>query len=225
MNGRKQTTSADPWAAAGSSEFQRFCDGVASALGVDPRMVPRIASFLATIRRLPLVWFQFGAIADCRDAFARCTNPWAGELVFAQLPNASGGVRSTELSTGILRHVAGALRSCSGQYLCVVEGAPPPAVQAIPGVGRLLQIAGDVCAQARAILYVGPAAAALNVAMAQAAATPALHDVMGLPAVSVPGSPPTAIAFAATLVTHLLGGGPSLEPTRTPPPSLRVVRH
>lgn len=223
MNGRKQTA-IDPWSADHGGEFQRFCGDVAETLGVDHGMVPRIASFLATVRRLPLVWFQFGPLTGCRDAFARCTNPWAGEMVFAQLPVDTGGRGAGELSTTMVRQVASALAACSGNYLCVVEGAPSAAVRAIPGVSRMLRMASEVCAQARAVLCVGPGAAALNLAMAHAAASPALHDVVGLPAVHVPGSPPTAVAFAATLVTHLLGGGPSLEPTRTPPPSLRVVR-
>ena len=222
MNGNSQE-SVNGWTARGG-EFQRFCEQVARTLGVDERLAPRIASFLSTMRRLPLVWFQFGASTGCRDTFARCTDPWAGEMVFAQLPTDAHDPRSAEVSTAVVRHVASALRSCAGKYLCVVEGAPSSAVQAIPGVGRILQIASDVCGQARAVLCVGPANVALNVAMASAAAAPILTDVLGLPAVHVPGSPPTAIAFAATLVTHLLGGAPTLEPTRTPPPSLRVVR-
>lgn len=211
------------WTSRGG-EFQRFCEQVAGALGADERFVPRVAAFLTSMRRLPLVWFQFGSPSGCGDTFARCTDPWAGEMVFAQLPTDTRGPRSADVSTAVVRHVASALRACKGNYLCVVEGAPSQAVQAIPGVARMLQIASDVCGQARAVLCVGPAGAALNLAMATAAAAPVLTDALGLPAVQVPGAPPTAVAFAATLVTHLLGAAPSLEPTRTPPPSLRVVR-
>jgi Ni,Fe-hydrogenase I small subunit len=222
MNGCSESP-ATAWT-SGTGEFQRFCGDVAEALGADHRLVPRISAFLTSMRRLPLVWFQFGSSARCGDTFARCTDPWAGEMVFAQLPAEPQAARSTDVSTAVVRHVASALRSCAGKYLCVVEGAPSPRVQAIPGVGRMLQIASDVCGQARAVLCVGPAGLALNLAMTSAAAAPVLTDALGLPAVHVPGSPPTAVAFAATLVTHLLGAAPSLEPTRTPPPSLRVVR-
>lgn len=222
MNGQSES-SVNAWTSRGG-EFQRFCEEVADVLGADARLVPRIASFLTTMRRLPLVWFQFGAASGCGDTFARCTDPWAGEMVFAQLPTDSHAPRSADVSTAVVRHVASALRSCTGKYLCVVEGAPSTRVQAIPGMARMLQIASDVCGQARAVLCVGSSSIALNLAMTSAAAAPVLTDVLGLPAVHVPGSPPTAVAFAATLVTHLLGAAPSLEPTRTPPPSLRVVR-
>ena len=222
MNTRTRS-SVNAWTSQ-EGEFQSFCGEVAATLGADERIVPRIASFLTSMRRLPLVWFQFGAASGCGDTFARCTDPWAGEMVFAQLPTDARGPRSADVSTAVVRHVASALRSCTGKYLCVVEGAPSHAVQAIPGVSRMLQIASDVCGQARAVLCVGSASVALNLAMTSAAAAPVLCDVLGLPAVQVPGSPPTAVAFAATLVTHLLGAAPSLEPTRTPTPSLRVVR-
>jgi Ni,Fe-hydrogenase I small subunit len=223
MTGHSEQT-ANAWTARGG-EFQSFCEQVATTLGADERVVPRVAAFLTSMRRLPLVWFQFGATSSSGDTFARCTDPWAGEMVFAQLPTQPrGGSSPPQLSTGVVRHVASALRSCAGNYLCVVEGAPSPSVQAIPGVARMLQIASDVCGQARAVLCVGTAGLALNLAMTSAAAAPVLTDVAGLPAIQVPGSPPTAVAFAATLVTHLLGGASSLEPTRPPPPSLRVVR-
>lgn len=220
MNDAIQTES--PWTNRGG-EFQRFCEQVATTLGADERFVPRIASFLTSMRRLPLVWFQFGTTSSSGDTFARCTDPWAGEMVFAQLPSDARGARN-DMSTAVVRHVASALRSCTGKYLCVVEGAPSAAVQAIPGVSRMLQIASDVCGQACAVLCVGGNNVALNLAMTSAAAAPVLTDVLGLPAVQVPGSPPSAVIFAATLVTHLLGAASSIEPTRTPPPSLRVVR-
>jgi Ni,Fe-hydrogenase I small subunit len=74
------------WSLDRGGEFQRFCRQVAGVLGANELLVPRIATFLGGLRRLPLVWFQFAPTAGCRDAFARCTDPWAGEMLFAQLP-------------------------------------------------------------------------------------------------------------------------------------------
>jgi Ni,Fe-hydrogenase I small subunit len=68
----------------------------------------------------------------------------------------------------------------------------------------MVQLAGTVCSHARVVLCVGTAAGAL------AAAAPVLRDALGSQAVYVPGCPPTALAFAASLVAHLLGSSPAL---------------
>lgn len=190
-------------------EFHRFCSQVAAALRMDERVVPRIAAFFSSIRRVPLVWLQLSPTTKSGDAFARCTKPWAGEMIFARLPDGGEAVGAD---------VSRALKDCAGKYLCVVEGAPPPTDAKVTKLGRMFQFASDVCSQARAVICVGTsnASGALATAAATAATARLLADAMGFPAAHVTGSPPTALAFAATLVAHLLGGAASLDPNRSP---------
>jgi Ni,Fe-hydrogenase I small subunit len=205
---RRRDGGAEQWAAEGGGEFPVFCGQVAGALGADARLVPRIAAFLATLRRMPLVWFQFSPVSPGRDAFATCTNPWAGEMLFAQIPSEAGDPRAVDASASASwKTLASALRTCSGRYLCVFEGALPGAVAGAPGLARMLHVASEVCSNARAVLLVGGAASG------PLSAAPALTDALGLPAIHVPGHPPSALGFAAALVAHLLARSPLLDPS------------
>lgn len=173
-------------------ELEVFCEQVASELGIEAsgsRGSTAVASFLGRVRRLPLVWFQFAPVARCRDAFARCTSPWAGDMLFAQLPcGPSSESRMPGLRT--IRDLSAALRASAGKYLCVVEGPFPVAA---PAVASVVETALQVCSNARAVLTVGAAGAL----------TAGFVDALGAPAIRVAGAPPTAVAFAAALFTHL----------------------
>jgi Ni,Fe-hydrogenase I small subunit len=215
---RRGERAAEQWAAGGGGEFPRFCGQVAAALGADAGLVPRIAAFLSTLRRMPLVWFQFSPVSPGRDAFATCTNPWAGEMLFAQIPADVGDARPADASGRSWKTLAAALRNCSGRYLCVFEGAVPGGVAGAPGIARMLHVASEVCSNARAVLVVGGHAA--SGALAAANAAPAITDALGLPAIHVPGQPPSALGFAAALVAHLLARSPLLDgvaPAERPP--------
>src|SRR6266702_3501325 len=133
------------------SEVRRFSTQVATALGVDGRFVPRLVAFFSSMRRVPLVWLQLSPTTKSGDAFARCTAPWVGDLVFARLPGDEAGA-GDQASAEV--DVSRALRECSGNYLCVLEGVPPPGIVK-PPMGRVFQFARDVCSQARAVMYVG----------------------------------------------------------------------
>jgi [NiFe] hydrogenase small subunit len=204
--------------AVAGSDFRDFCAEVAGLLGLDGRFVPRVAAFLSALQRLPIVWFQFTACGLCRQPFVQGPHRWAGDLLVAHLPDDAGAGPSR--GGNLVTELAVALRTHSGKYLCVVEGAPP-ALHGSPSMARMLRVAAEVCSNARAVLCVGSCTA--TTALAAAAATPVLTDAFGLPAMHVPGCPPTPVAFAAALVAHLLGSAGVLPAASNDGPALQVV--
>jgi [NiFe] hydrogenase small subunit len=141
-----------------------------------------------------------------------------GDLLVAHLPD-DGVEPGRAAPPRLMPDLAAALRVHSGKYLCVVEGAPPPQ-HGSPAITRMLEVAAGVCSGARAVLCVGSCTA--TTAIAAAAAAPVLTDAFGLPAVHVPGCPPTPVAFAAALVVHLLGSASAL-PAQGERPALEVA--
>jgi Ni,Fe-hydrogenase I small subunit len=171
-------------------ELEEFCERVASELGLEregARGASMVAAFLGRLRRLPLVWFQFAPVARCRDAFARCTSPWAGDMLFAQLP-CGPGAEARGPAPKTLRELSATLRASAGKYLCVVEGPLPSAA---PALASVAETALQVCSHARAVLTVGAGALSAGVV-----------DALGTPAIRLGGAPPSAVAFAAALFTH-----------------------
>jgi Ni,Fe-hydrogenase I small subunit len=196
---------SNPWAADGGGEFQRFCSEVAARIGGDEGLATRVGAFLSVVRRLPLVWFQLQPAGGRQDTFARCTSPWAGDMLFAQVPDDGGAEREADPAT--MSKLKSALRAWSGKYLCVIEGSLPDRLRREGGTNRALQVAVDICSNARAVLCVGGAATALSAIAPTVLATHPVH---------VPGSPPTAVAFAVALVTNLLAFAPALAPALPP---------
>ena len=197
MQGQGRGHETENLPSAGSEELHQFCERVAGEVGLERSGARSVEALLGTVRRLPLVWFQFAPVSRCRDAFARCTSPWAGDMLFAQLPADDGEAKEPE--PRVLQQLTAALRASAGRYLCVIEGPLP---HGTPSLARVVETALQVCSNARAVFCIGAAGAAGALA---AAAYPTVVDALGAPAIHVSGAPPTAVAFAAALVTKLAG--------------------
>jgi len=122
-------------------------------------LTPKLARALekAAAGRPKVVWLHFASDTGCTESFIKSDHPSAGELVLDILSvdyhesiMAAAGKQADEV---LAKAVAGK------DYICVVEGGIPT----VPGHGmiggrEMLDIAKEVCGNAKAVVAIGSCA-------------------------------------------------------------------
>ncbi|MBC7237552.1 MAG: twin-arginine translocation signal domain-containing protein, partial [Chloroflexi bacterium] len=158
-----------PRATLSRRHFLELCGAAAAVLALPKAEIPKIAAALEASPRLPVVWLE------CQD----CTGDSESFLRAAQRRNAAdGNLTDPSLVDLLLDHIsveyhetlmapAGAsaeqsradvLSHYAGQFLCVVEGSIPTALNGAyctVGGRTALSIVREVTAQARATVALG----------------------------------------------------------------------
>ncbi|WP_072776686.1 hydrogenase small subunit [Marivita hallyeonensis] len=189
--------------------FMKYCTLTASALGLGPAFVPKIAHAMETKPRTPVIWVNGLECTCCSESFIRGAHPLAKDVVLSMisldyqhvLMAAAGHAAEAALEESIEKY--------KGNYILAVEGNPPLNEDGMfcisagkPFVEKLRHVAKD----AKAVISWGACA---SYGCVQAAApnptqaTPVHKVITDKPIIKVPGCPPIAEVMTS-VITYML---------------------
>ncbi|MDE4100006.1 hydrogenase small subunit [Phaeobacter gallaeciensis] len=189
--------------------FMKYCALTASALGLGPAFVPKIAHAMETKPRTPVIWVHGLECTCCSESFIRSAHPLAKDVVLSMisldyddtLMAAAGHAAEAAMKDTIERY--------KGQYILAVEGNPPLNEDGMfcisggkPFVEKLKYAAKD----AKAIISWGACASYGCVQAAKpnpTQATPVHKVITDKPIIKVPGCPPIAEVMTG-VITYML---------------------
>ncbi|MEQ3659275.1 MAG: hydrogenase small subunit [Glaciecola sp.] len=189
--------------------FLKYCSLTATALGLGPAFVPKIANAMETKPRLPVLWLHGLECTCCSESFIRSAHPLAKDVILSMvsldyddLIMASAGVQAE----AILEET---IKKYDGNFILAVEGNPPlnqEGMSCIIGGKPFLEQLKHVASHAKAIISWGSCASYGCVQAAKPNPTKAvpIHKVIkDKPIINVPGCPPIAEVMTA-VITYIL---------------------
>ncbi|NJD08744.1 MAG: hydrogenase small subunit, partial [Methylococcaceae bacterium] len=189
--------------------FIKFCSLTASALGLGPAFVPRIAEAMETKPRIPVLWLHGLECTCCSESFIRSGHPLAKDVVLSMLSldyddtimAASGHNAEAIVEEIVTQH--------KGNYILAVEGNPPlneDGMDCIIGGKPFVDQLRYAASNAKAIISWGSCASWGCVQAAKpnpTRAVPVHQVIIDKPIIKVPGCPPIAEVMTA-VVTYIL---------------------
>jgi hydrogenase small subunit len=189
--------------------FMKYCSLTASALGLGPAFVPRIAHAMETKPRTPVIWLNGLECTCCSESFIRSAHPLAKDVVLSMisldyqhvLMAAAGHQAEAALEESIEKY--------RGNYILAVEGNPPlneDGMFCINGGKPFVEQLRHVAKDAKAIISWGACASYGCVQAAKpnpTQATPVHKVITDKPIIKVPGCPPIAEVMTG-VITYML---------------------
>lgn len=190
--------------------FLKFCGAIAVTLGLEASYLPKIAEALVSGPRPPFIWLQFAECTGCTEAFLRSSSPLIDDLLLNKISLEYHETIMAPAGDAATRSLEEAVAKHAGKFFVVVEGSIPLANNGnygLIGGKTMLQIAQEVCPQAKMMISLGTCAAFGGLPAAAGGLTEAecVHGALnGLPTIKLPGCPPNPVNFAALIVNYLL---------------------
>ena len=193
-------------------DFMKFCGIMAATLGLEASYIPKIAEALVSGPRPPVIWLQFAECTGCTEAFLRSSSPFIDDLLLNKISLEYHETIMAPAGDAATLSLTDAVSKYSGKFIVIVEGSIPLADSGNFGKigGRtMIDIAREVCPQARMMVSLGTCASYGGLPAAKGGLTGAecFHGALGgLSTIKLPGCPPNPVNFAALLVNYLLFG-------------------
>jgi len=196
-------------------EFVQIASATLATLGLSGTLTPKLARALekAAAGRPKIVWIHFASDTGCTESLIKSDHPNTAELVLDILSidyhesiMAAAGKQADEV---LAKAVAGK------DYICVVEGGIPT----VPGHGmiggrEMLDIAKEVCGNAKAVVAIGSCAVDGGVPAAKPNPSRILGvgEALGMKVVNLPCCPVNPEWLVGTVVYVLtMGKLPELD--------------
>ena len=189
--------------------FMKYCSLTASALGLGPAFVPKIAHAMETKPRTPVIWVNGLECTCCSESFIRGAHPLAKDVVLSMISLDYSHTLMASAGHAAEAALAETIEKYKGNYILAVEGNPPLnedgmfcIVGGKPFVEQLKWAAKD----AKAVISWGACA---SYGCVQAAApnptraTPVHKVITDKPIIKVPGCPPIAEVMTG-VITYML---------------------
>mgnify|MGYP006280128765 FL=1 len=189
--------------------FIKYCTLTASALGLGPAFVPKIAHAMETKPRTPVIWVHGLECTCCSESFIRSAHPLAKDVVLSMISLDYDDTLMAAAGHAAEAAMADTIERYKGNYILAVEGNPPLHEDGMfcisggkPFVEKLRYAAKD----AKAIISWGACA---SYGCVQAAApnptqaTPVHKVITDKPIIKVPGCPPIAEVMTG-VITYML---------------------
>lgn len=191
--------------------FLKFCSLTASALGLGPAFIPRIAEAMETKPRIPVLWLHGLECTCCSESFIRSAHPLAKDVVLSMLSLDYDDTIMAAAGHNAEAIVEEIVREYKGNYIVAVEGNPPlnqDGMSCIIGGKPFKDQLQFAVEHSKAVISWGSCASWGCVQAAKPNPTQAtpVHKVPGLaskPIIKVPGCPPIAEVMTA-VVTYIL---------------------
>lgn len=193
-------------------DFMKYCTMLTATMGLSSAFIPRVAEAIAAPKQRPtVIWLHFAECTGCSESVLRTVYPYVDELVLEILDVAYHETIFATAGNQMEDTLKAAVKKHAGKFICVVEGAIATRYDGAYGrVGgrTFLEIAGEVCPQAAAVISLGSCASFGGVQ----AATPnpggykGVGDALGIKTLNIPGCPPNPINLVGTVVNYLLLG-------------------
>jgi len=191
-------------------DFMKFCGLIAANLGLEATMLPKVAEALVSGPRPPFIWLQFAECTGCTEAFLRSSSPFIDDLLLNKISLEYHETIMAPAGDAALKSLTEAVSAYAGKYFVIVEGSIPLANSGNFGrIGdkTMIDIAKEVCTQARMMISLGTCACYGGLPAAKGGVTGAecVHGALGgINTIKLPGCPPNPVNFAALLVNYLL---------------------
>jgi hydrogenase small subunit len=189
--------------------FTKFCSLTATAMGLGPAFVPRIADALENKPRTPVLWLHGLECTCCTESFIRSAHPLAKDAILSMISldyddtiMAAAGHQAEAILDDITKQY-------KGNYVVAVEGNPPlneDGMFCFPGGEPFVEKLKRVSKDAKAIIAWGACASWGCVQAAKpnpTRATPVADVILDKPIIKVPGCPPIPEVMAA-VITYLV---------------------
>lgn len=191
-------------------DFMKFCGIMATALGLEATCIPKIAEALVSGPRPPFIWLQFAECTGCTEAFLRSSSPFIDDLLLNKISLEYHETIMAPSGDAALKSLTDAVSTYAGKFFVIVEGSIPLADNGNYGrIGgkTMLEIAKEVCPQAKMMVSLGTCACYGGLPAAKGGLTGAecVHGALGgLNTIKLPGCPPNPVNFAALIVNYLM---------------------
>jgi len=190
--------------------FIKFCGIMAATLGLEASYIPKIAEAIVSGPRPPFIWLQFAECTGCTESFLRSSSPFIDDLLLNKISLEYHETIMAPAGEAAAKSLTDAVSKYAGKFFVIVEGSIPLANNGNYGMidGKtMLQIAQEVCPQAKMMISLGTCAAYGGLPAAAGGLTGAecVHGALGgLNTIKLPGCPPNPVNFAALIVNYLL---------------------
>ena len=190
--------------------FLKFCGAMVATLGLEATYLPKIAEALVSGPRPPFIWLQFAECTGCTEAFLRSSSPFIDDLLLNKISLEYHETIMAPAGAAATKSLEDAVSKYAGKFFVVTEGAIPLANSGNYGMigGKtMLQIAQEVCPQAKMMISLGTCASYGGLPKAAGGLTGAecVHGALnGQPTIKLPGCPPNPVNFAAVIINYLL---------------------
>lgn len=190
--------------------FMRFCGIMAATLSLEATYIPKIAEALVSGLRPPVIWLQFAECTGCTEAFLRSSSPFIDDLLLNKISLEYHETIMAPAGDAAILSLTDAVSKYAGKFIVIVEGSIPLADNGNfgrSGGKTMLEIAKEVCPQAKMMVSLGTCASFGGLPAAKGGLTGAkcVHGALGgLNNIMMPGCPPNPVNFAALLVNYLL---------------------
>ena len=142
-------------------DFVRLCTMAAASVGLGPIAAERFLEAAARGVKPSVLWLQFQECTGCTESLLRTAHPAVDDLIFDlisldyhETPFAAAGHQAEAA-------LKQAMRTNTGKYVCVVEGAIPTkenGIYCMIGGRTAVDIVKDVAGQAGAVIAIGSCA-------------------------------------------------------------------
>jgi hydrogenase small subunit len=205
-------------------DFMKFCSIMAATMGLPASFAPKIAEAATTTkRRPPVIWLHGQECTGCTEALLRATHPTLEHLILDLI---SLDYHET-LNVGAGHQAEAALHQSmkenAGKYILVVEGSAPVkegGKYCMVGGRPFVDIVKETAAKAAAVVAIGSCASWGGVQSSPpnpTGATGIPEILKGTTVVTIPGCPPNANNFLATVLYFLTFGKlPALDEKARP---------
>lgn len=205
-------------------DFMKFCSIMAATMGLPASFGPKIAEAATKAkRRPPVIWLHGQECTGCTETLLRATHPTLEHLILDLISldyHETLNVGSGHQAEAALHQ---SMKENAGKYILVVEGSAP-----VKEGGKYCMVAGrpfvdivkETAAKAAAVVAIGSCASWGGVQSSPPNPTGAtgIPEVLkGTTVVTIPGCPPNAYNFLATVLYFLTFGKlPALDEKARP---------
>lgn len=194
-------------------DFLKWSSFMAAALGLPPVFERSVARAAALAPRVPVIWLHFQECTGCTETALRSAYPGIAEVILDYLSMEYHETLMAPSGHAAEKSLDDAMEKYRGEYLCVMEGSIPTAMDGKylrlgPKGETGLSLGRRVAADAKAVIAVGhcashggPQSAAPNPTGAQP-----VHRALGIQPVRIPGCPYNGVNLIGTILNILLFG-------------------
>ena len=104
--------------------FLKFCSLTASALGLGPAFVPKIAEAMETKPRIPVLWLHGLECTCCSESFIRSAHPLAKDVILSMISLDYDDTIMAAAGENAEAIIEETIEKYDGNYILAVEGNP-----------------------------------------------------------------------------------------------------
>jgi quinone-reactive Ni/Fe-hydrogenase small subunit len=195
-------------------DFMKWASAACAMLMLPAQFTPLVAKAAELMNRVPVIWIELQDCAGNSEAILRSDAPTIDELILETISLEFNETLMAAAGHAAEEHLAEAMETFKGKYLCVVEGSIPVGAGkewcTIGAAGEtfeehLLRVAGD----SAAVVAVGTCATFGGVPAAAPNPTGAVgvQDIVkGKPIINIPACPANPANITGTILHFVLSG-------------------